>query len=499
MIGPVARIGDAIRVGPATSWLVAVTAVVGVTVVAGVATRLNLLPMVLVIVLGVFATVVSFRWPLVTLALFAIFIPIEEVVLLDGVGTISRIAAIMFAVTYGIPRVTHLALGAMPRAAWLYVVWATLSLGWAINPNAAGAELPTLIQLFVVAVLIADFVVRRPSIVRPVLWVYSLSATITALVGVGSYLTRGVAESRAVALSTDPAQFAAILVPAFVFGLFEALNGQRRLLGAAIALVTSMGVVVSGTRGAWVAVVAVVALFVLPQLPGRQRVAAIAAVAVLLVAAYQLPGVADLIAERSANALSTGGAGRTDIWTVAGHIYQSAPVLGVGFANFPIAYTPEAVAAANITSAYRIAGYAPHNLIVGTAVELGPIGLILLAWFLGPLVLRRGWGPDAATVQAALASLLVVAMFLDILANRKQVWLIIGMAAGLGYLARQAEDHGVMPQRRWLGWLRQSSAPPATVPVIASPEPDRPPSPGARRAARIGTEIQPPPTPRKSA
>jgi hypothetical protein len=82
-------------------------------------------------------------------------------------------------------------------------------------------------------------------------------------------------------------------------------------------------------------------------------------------------------------------------------------------------------------------GRGPHNLVIATIVELGPLGMLLLALFLGPLVLRRGWGPDAATVQAALASLLTLALFLDILSNRKQVWLVIGLAAGLAYLARR--------------------------------------------------------------
>ena len=256
----------------------------------------------------------------------------------------------------------------------------------------------------------------------------------------------------------------------------------------------------SGTRGAWLAVVVVVALFVLPQLPGRKRVAAIVAVVVLVVAAYQLPGVADLIAERSGNALSTGGAGRADIWTVAAQIYQSAPVLGVGFANFPIAYTPEAVAAASITSVYRLeVGNAPHNVVVGTAVELGPIGLVLLAGFLGPLVLRRGWGPDAATIQAALASLLVVALFLDVLGNRKQVWLIIGLAAGLGYLARMADEHGANLRGRGLWWWRRSPAQPSTVSSTSPPGSVAPRGQPAPRSPRVEADVQPAPNPRNTA
>ena len=147
------------------------------------------------------------------------------------------------------------------------------------------------------------------------------------------------------------------------------------------------------------------------------------------------------MAERTDNAISSGGAGRTDIWTVALKIYSSAPVAGVGFANFPVSYTAEVIRAAGVTSrSGQVVGRGPHNLVVGTVVELGPIGLMLLALFLGPLVLRRGWGPDAAVVQAALASLLATALFLDILSNRKQVWLVIGIAAGLAYLARRNPD-----------------------------------------------------------
>ena len=470
MIGPVARIGSAFRVGPLISWVVAIGAVVAVTVVAGVATQFNALPLSLVLVLGAFATAASFRWPLLSLALVAMFIPIEEVALIDGLGTISRTAAILFAVTYGLPRLGQLTLRAMPRAGWLYVAWAILSLGWAISPNAAIAELPTLLQLFILAILVADFVVHRPEIVRPVLWVYSLSATATALIAGAAYLTGAVSDDRGVALSgQDPAQFAALLLPALVFGLFEMFEGKQRILGAMVAVITSLGVIVSGTRGAWFAAVVIVLLFILPRFSVRRRVVAVGTVLVLMGVLYQVPGVANLIAERTGTALSTGGAGRTDIWTVGFTIYQSAPVTGVGYANFPISYTAQAVRAAGVTYASAfVVGRGPHNLVVGTLVELGPIGLVLLALFLGPLILRRGWGPDAATVQAALASLLAAALFLDVLSNRKQVWLLIGLAAGLAYLARVNGERTTGLRERWLGG-RGSHGDPPTPPVTELP------------------------------
>lgn len=447
MNASVGRLGSALRVSAPLAWLAVGAGIVGVAAVVAAATRLGMLELLLGLVLTGLATLVGLRWPIVPLIAFATLIPIEEVVLIDGLGTISRFAGILFAVTYGVGRLGRLAFGAMPLAAWAYIAWALVSVFWAVDTDAAWAQLQTLLQLFLIAVLVADFVLQRPAIVRPVLWAYSISATATAFIGIQAYVATGLgADARAAAIQNqNPAQFAAVLLPALVFGLYELLEGQRRALGGLIATVTSIGVVVSGTRGAWLAVVVVLLLFILPHLTPRRRVVAIGAALGLLVIAFQVPGVADLVAERTETAVSTGGAGRTDIWSVALTIYQSAPVFGVGFSNFPIAYTADVVRASDVSAWDRLQGRAPHNIVLGTIVELGPIGLALLALFILPLVLRKGWGPDAATIQAALASLLTLALFLDLLANRKQIWLVIGLAAGLAAVARrkrQEQDPG---------------------------------------------------------
>jgi O-antigen ligase len=419
--------------------LIVATGLVGVAAAAALLTRQGMLPTALGVVMAGVATLVGLRWPLALLLVFVALIPVEEVVIIGGLGTLSRFSGILFAVAYIGSRIGRVRFTVLPVAVWAYLAWAIVSIGWAIDPTIAWSRLQTLIQLVVIAALVADFVVQRPAIVRPVMWVYSLSAAATAVIGIESYLVLGVADTRAAALQDqNPAQFATVLLPAFVFGLYEMLNGERRIAGAVVTVLTTAGVLVSGTRGAWVAVAVVVLIIVLPQLQPRRRIAAVLMALALGAALYQLPGIPDLIAERTVTAVSTGGAGRTDIWSVGASIYASSPVLGVGIANFPVAYTSEVVQAADVTLVYT--GRAPHNAIVGTLIELGPIGVILLALALGPLVVRRGWGPDAATIQAALASLLTSALFLDILWNRKQVWLVIGLAAGLGYLARQIRE-----------------------------------------------------------
>jgi O-antigen ligase len=132
-------------------------------------------------------------------------------------------------------------------------------------------------------------------------------------------------------------------------------------------------------------------------------------------------------------------------------------VTGVGFADFSAAYTPERIRETDveIIAPWRPAFRDPHNLIIGTLGELGTVGLIVLAAFLLPHLLRRGWGPDAAVVQAAFAAMIVMAMFLDLL-NRKEIWLLIGISWGLAWLARRPVETGLGLE-------------PASVPVSLSP------------------------------
>lgn len=435
MTASIARVGHALHVGPRVAWLIAAGGVLGVVSAAAVGVQRDvLLVTVGAAVLGV-GILLGLKWPILPLALFAAMIPIEEVLLIDGFGTISRFAGILFAVTYAVPRLGRLRLGVMPPAAWAFVAWALVSVLWAIDPARAVGQLATLLQLFLIAFLVADFVLRQPAIVRPVLWVYTIASLATAALGIVAFLTVGTRAT--VFQDQNPEHFAAILTPALLFGLHEGLTGSRRLLGAAITLVTTTAVISTGTRAAWIAVVVVVLLYMLPQLTPRRRMAMAAMGAVLIAAALQVPGVAELIGERASTALSTGGSGRVDIWSVAGTIYSSAPLLGVGHANFPVAYTFEAVRASDVVSWVQTEGRGAHNLIVLTLVELGPVGLLLLTAFLGPPLLRRGWGPEALVVQASLAALLIQALFVDMFSNRKPVWLMIGFAMGLAYLARR--------------------------------------------------------------
>jgi O-antigen ligase len=412
---------------------------------------------------------------LLPLFAFVALIPVEEVLLVGGLGTLSRGMAAVFALLYAIPRLGRLTLRAMPLAGWAYLQWAVLSTIWSIDATVTLDSLATLIQLFAIAVLVADVIVNDPRLVRPLLWTYSIAASFTATLGILAFLGGSrVANDRVVALSgQDPAHFAALLLPAFLFATFELLHGRRPYLSLPVLMLSLGGIILSGTRGAWVSVLAVLAVFVLPALELRRKVAAVVLLPLVFLLVLQLPDVSGLVTDRVATAGASGGAGRTDIWSVGLVIIETSPVIGVGYANFPVAYTPQLVMEAGVgfsQGAYRD----PHNLVFSTWAELGVVGMVLLGLFLVPLVVQRGWGPDAQVVRAILAAFIVDAFFLDLFGNRKQVWLIIGIAAGLAFLARRAE-------------ATKERADAAAGPVALEDTRSSPPRhPGTRRGARPG-------------
>jgi hypothetical protein len=444
----------------ASAGLAAGLAAALVAVIAGPAAAAGLAGAIAIVLVGL-------RWPLVPLFLFVALVPVEDTLVIPGIGTLSRSIGIAFAAVYAIPRLGRLSAGALGLAGWGLVGWAGLSLLWAARPDATVGPLQTLVQLTVIAYLIADVVIHDPGIVRPLLWAYSISAAVTALIGVVGFGLGGMnTDVRVAALAgQNPAQYASLLLPAFIFGLYEAVN--RRLVWASVtlAVLCFAGIVLSGTRSVWLASLVVIFLLMLPRLGARRAFAVLVGVGIVALVTVQIPSVANLIAARVGTATESGGAGRTDIWSAGLRVLESSPVIGVGYGNFP--YVVGGTFRSALLSASELTALAPHSVIVGPAVELGLVGLVLIALLIVPLVIRPGWGPDGSVVQAILAALMIDALFIDIFGYRKEVWIAIGLASGLASLARQ--------ERR----AREAAA-------------DRPP-PGSRTVRGSRASVQAPP------
>ena len=245
-IGPaLSRIRETFGVSERRALMVALAALVVVVVGVSVATRQGVLVEAAAVAAALAAVFLSLRWPLLPLFAFVMLIPVEQVFVL-GVGTLSRYAEILFIVAYAVPRVGKLTIRAMPIAGWGYVAWAALSIGWALDPSETFLEIQVLALLFVTAVVLATLVADRPTIVRPLLWAYSLSAAATAALGLYGAIASGVlagANDRAAGLQDqNPAYFAAILLPALVFALFELVNGRQVVISTVIAVLTAAAI-----------------------------------------------------------------------------------------------------------------------------------------------------------------------------------------------------------------------------------------------------------------
>ncbi|HEY7130832.1 MAG TPA: O-antigen ligase family protein [Candidatus Limnocylindrales bacterium] len=442
-----------------------------VLAVVSVATALGGLQLVAALAAGALVLAIV-RDPRVYLFAYVILIPFDGSGSLANAATLSRFAGLAFALTYLIQRRGSLRVDLMGIFGWAFVAFASLSILWSIDRSTSVPEVLTLVQLFVISLMIADMISEHPDIARPLALVYAGSATAIGLVGIITWLTARstLIAGRAEAFEgQDPAQFTAILVPAFFVFAWVSLRRPRPIpiIGTAICTVA---IIVSGTRSAWIAVAIVLAVVLVPRL-SRRGIATFAVAAVvgglfLLV----IPGTSDLIIDRLDTAVSSGGTGRTDIWTIALHVWGNSPIAGVGYGAFPAAITPEAIRAVNLPTAdtgFLTPPVGSHSILFGTLIELGVIGVLLLAGFFWT-VLRpgQGGGDIAEVARMVVLAMLLQAFFLDVL-GRKQVWLFVAIALGLAAAQAAARARGREAE------LPVLEGPPRRRPVIRGPA--RPP------------------------
>jgi O-antigen ligase len=423
---------------PAAVWVL--LAVLLIPVVVAWATASGMLTLVAFASLAVAGLVAALVRPLPVLLVYVAFIPVEALFVLGELGTVARAAGAVFFAGYLLRRLGRIDLGAMPLLGWAFVAWAALSVTWAIDPGTALSQLATLAQLAIITVVIADLVAERPEVVPTILWTYTATATVVALVAVAAVVAGGeIGDERASAFSAQgPAHLTAVLLPAFFHLAFELTRVRRRALVGSALVVVVAAILLSGTRSAWLAVAVMMLVAVVPRLGARALVPG-ALVGLALLAAVQIPEVGALYADRIASALETGGAGRVDIWSVGLTIFARNPLIGVGYENFPVAFTPEVIRSAEVPGlnlGILVPGVAPHSIVIGTLTELGVVGATLLAGFLAVVLFRPAAAPWGGLLKVILGALLFQALFLDLL-GRKQLWLVIGLLLGLAVAERR--------------------------------------------------------------
>lgn len=317
----------------------------------------------------------------------------------------------------------------------VFVFWTIISLAWAIEPSVSMTRLPTVVALFGMYIVAANFEITKQELSR-VLLLAVVGGVIASGFIVFQYAHNISFEGRASLTvgesEANPNELAASLLLPASLAFCGILSGPSRLkklgLIGALALITT-SIFLTMSRGSLIALAATLlpCLFLLRS-GMRKRL--------LLVSVLALPllFLPNLFYERVGQALSNRGTGRYDIWIAGLQIVKNNPVIGVGLANFPVAYM-------------KFAGYAPvfpshgyireaHDAYLQVCAETGAIGLLL---FLVAMIvqIKESRSPRAnndpggnalVALQAACFGQLVAALSGNIQWN-KSFWLVFILLA----------------------------------------------------------------------
>jgi O-antigen ligase len=318
----------------------------------------------------------------------------------------------------------------------LIVFWAVMSAGWAINTENSVFRLPV-IALFLILYLTAAYIrvtEKELAVIGCLAMLGGCVAAATSLyelshgqsflpshpdlgTGVEEYELSGRGTLIAGDRETNPNTLAATLILPLSLAVGFLLSSgawlRRFLLMGVVALIAA-SICATMSRGGLIGA-AVVLLVYLWRARARGRLLMPAAAAGTII--LTMP---DMFFSRIWGAAADRGAGRLDIWGVGLWAFRHYAVLGAGLDCFPDAYNQYSYTAVHFMGF----NLAPHNAYLGTAVELGTVGILLLlavltAHFLLAAKLRRADSDESSRLrwlayEAAYWALLACGFFLDL-------------------------------------------------------------------------------------
>jgi O-antigen ligase len=433
------------RMGAAVLAVIAALAAVGAYTSVALSGTKTGLALAIAAIAGPALAYAALTVPLVfPFASYAILTPFDNVLNFSAFGTLTRLLGIAAAAAllFFMLRSRRFVQPHRSLALWLLLyLWMLASMFWAMDISATLVTLPTAIQLFGLYVIVSMFPAGLRGL-KTALIASVLGGVLAAIYGIYMF-HNGIGYRGGDRLSitagsgqVDPNHFAAALLLPIAIVLLIALwshNLRTRILSIASFAVMLIALILSGSRGASLGLVAMV-VYLLIRDRHRWQLGATAA----------LFGVAALganwssVSHRWALAGANGGAGRLAIWKVGWRAFQENWLLGAGYNNFPQAYNHAYI---NVYQSF-VANWsrASHNVIIGTAVELGVVGAILLvlAWY-GQFRMLSNIQPESRqypvrlALESSLIGLFVAGFFLDLMIE-KYVWLAFMLVA----LARNA-------------------------------------------------------------
>jgi O-antigen ligase len=339
--------------------------------------------------------------------IFVFSIPCEPFISFEMVGTLSRVLGATVVIS-GI--ITILIEGRIRRPgpifyiALVFTAAALLSLLWTVSLEGTVSQVVTYAQLLGVVCVVWEFA-RRAEEQELLMVAYCLGA----LVAIGDALQhysagittlQGFAGLRYSARNFDPNDFGLTLALAIPMAwyLFLARRGLIKWMGAAYLPLASLAVLLTASRGAFLAGLVAVSIVPITTLRSSLR-SWITVMGIILVAAVTVAMVVPesswkrvLTASEEVSGGSVGG--RAIIWAAGLRVFQDRPILGAGAGAFKEAVRP------------LVGGVASHNVLVAVLVEQGIAGLLIFVTLLGacarlvyhlPPLQRTVWAVIAVT------------------------------------------------------------------------------------------------------
>lgn len=369
---------------------------------------------------------------------YAVLAPFDNILNMPEFGTLTRLLGLASgaALLFYMLRTRRFGEAHRNLALWLLLyLWMGASVFWAIDVQTSLSLLPTAVQLLALYVVVAMYRIDLRGL-RTVVGAITVGGVAAAAYGIYLYRS-GLANQqdrlwiRTDTSSLNPDHFAAALLLPICLTLIAVLwtrHPGARIAGVASLLVMMGALVLTGSRGAMLGLAAVIIYLFIRDRHRWQLAAASLAFAVLGIAA-----TGGQIVTRWSLAAQNGGAGRVSIWQVGWIAFKENWLFGAGYDNFPFAY--DRAFMQTFQSFYANWHRASHNILLGTAVELGVVGLVLLllAWYgqfklLAPIPRNDVRYPLRLALEAALIGLFVCGMFADVMIE-KYLWLAFMLVA----------------------------------------------------------------------
>lgn len=377
-------------------------------------------------VLGPVLLVLAITSPVVfPFGLYAFLTPFDALLSFSNAGTLTAAlgAASAAAMLFFALRNKRFADPDRSVGLWLlYMLWIVASAFWAIDSSRTFDMLPTALELF--GLYVAVSLVRITSKDLSSVLKFTIGGGLAASAYMLYLIHTGVAvHSDRMYLRTDttfwnPDFLSTALILPLTISLQAAISSRNTF--TRIASVVAIAVIVptmilSGARGPELGALAAF-LYLGWRDKNRWKILGCAAAVVCVSAiAFQ-----SSLATRWADALTGGGAGRTNIWHVGWLAFKQNWLFGAGFNNFPQAYNQVYM---QVFQPLNV-GWSKdsHNILIGNGVELGIIGLILLllAWYYQFRALSHVGESDERypvrlALEASLIGLFVSGLFADIM------------------------------------------------------------------------------------